>query len=177
MSEIAKRLEKAEKYLQKGKLSAALEEFREILIEDPANDSARQRAADICLSLNQDREAADHLSSLFDQYLAAGRTSEASNTYKKLIRLGPANSTRTLKYAQLIEKTSPRESLEAYRTAFQGLSKSGRDDEALVAIKKVVALDPTAENHQLESDLAIKTGDTKSAASSLLQLARLHEKA
>jgi diguanylate cyclase (GGDEF)-like protein len=177
MSEIAKRLEKAEKYLQKGKLSSALEEFREILIEDPANDSARQRAADICLSLNQDREAADHLSSLFDHYLAGSRTSEAANTYKKLIRLGPANSTRTLKYAQLIEKTSPRESLEAYRTAFQGLSKAGRDDEALLAIKKVVVLDPTAENYQLESDLAIKTGDNKSAATSLLQLARLHEKA
>ena len=46
MSDIAKRLERAEKYLQKGKQEPALEEFLGALKEDPRNDNVRQTAAD-----------------------------------------------------------------------------------------------------------------------------------
>ena len=52
-AEIARRVEKAEKLLQKGKTADALAEYLQILESDPQNDNVRQMAADLCLSLNQ----------------------------------------------------------------------------------------------------------------------------
>ena len=54
-AEIARRVEKAEKLLQKGKTADALAEYLQILEGDPQNDNVRQMAADLCLSLNKGR--------------------------------------------------------------------------------------------------------------------------
>ena len=52
-AEIAKRVERAEKLLQKGKTADALEEYQQVLDADPQNDSARQMAAELYLSLQR----------------------------------------------------------------------------------------------------------------------------
>ena len=77
MSDIAKRLERAEKYLQKGKQDAALEEYLEVLQEDPHNDNVRQTAADLSLTLGRNREAADLLQRLFETQAAANDQTRA----------------------------------------------------------------------------------------------------
>ena len=55
--EIARRVERGEKLLQKGKAAEALEEFLQTLAMDPANDTVRQMAADLSLSLQRLPEA------------------------------------------------------------------------------------------------------------------------
>jgi len=55
--EIARRVEKAEKLLQKGKTAEALAEYLLVLQDDPPNDNVRQMAADLCLSLNKGAQA------------------------------------------------------------------------------------------------------------------------
>jgi len=177
MSETAKRLEKAEKYLQKGKLSAALEEFREVLNEDPTNDQARQRAADLATSLNLTDEATHYLNELFDHTAGHGRPSEAISYYKKLQRMGPVSTERTFKYAQLVEKSSPREALEAFRSSYDALLAEGDKHNALTAIKRMVALEPSAENLRREAELAEAMGDREAAAVSLFQLGKQEEAA
>jgi HEAT repeat protein len=47
MADISKRLEKAEKYLQRSKPEAALEEYLNILDDEPKNEQVRQAAADL----------------------------------------------------------------------------------------------------------------------------------
>lgn len=177
MSETAKRLEKADKYLQKGKLSSALEELRLVLEEDPGNDYARQRAADLAMSLTLTDEALGYLGHLFDHSAAQNRAPDAISYYKKLLRLGPVDTERTFKYAQLIEKSSPREALEAFRTSFQALRAQGRQEDALLAIKKMVVIEPSADNLRHEAELAEAMGDKESAATSLFQLGKLEESA
>jgi hypothetical protein len=49
-AEIAKRVAQAEKLLQRGKTSDALDEYLQVLLEDPENDNVRSMAADLCLS-------------------------------------------------------------------------------------------------------------------------------
>lgn len=173
MSEIAKRLEKADKYLQKGKLSSALEELREVLKEDPGNDYARQRAADLATSLTLTEEAIEYLNTLFDHCAAHGRPSDAIANYKRLVRMGPVDTDRTFKFAQLSEKTSPREALEAYHTSLDAMLASGQKQDALLAIKRIVALEPNSENLRREAELAESMGDRQSAAASLFELAKL----
>src|SRR5437764_13001523 len=83
MADISKRLEKAEKYLQKGKVDSALEEYLSVLDVDPGNDKVRHTAADLFLQINRAEEAAALLSELFDRELALGDNTQASVTYKK----------------------------------------------------------------------------------------------
>src|SRR5579859_458403 len=57
MADIAKYIEKADKYLQRGKAEDALAELKNALDEEPENILVRERACDICISLNRQREA------------------------------------------------------------------------------------------------------------------------
>src|SRR5579872_947984 len=86
--EHTRRIERAEKLLQKGKAAEALEEYLLILRDDPENDVVRQLAADLCLSLSRNGDAVRLLGELFERQVGAGDATRASLTYKKLVRHG-----------------------------------------------------------------------------------------
>ena len=56
MPDFSKRLEKADKYLQKGRQADALDEYLEVLQEDPNQDGVRQSAADLSMALGKNAE-------------------------------------------------------------------------------------------------------------------------
>jgi len=85
-AEVARRVEKAEKLLQKGKTADALAEYLQILEGDSQNDNVRQMAAELCLSLNRGEQAVRLLGELFERQVAAADATRASLTYKKLAR-------------------------------------------------------------------------------------------
>src|SRR5947209_15028233 len=101
--EIARRVERGEKLLQKGKPAEALEEFLQILALDSANDTVRQMAADLCLSLQRMPEAVRLLGELFERQMAAGDAIRASLTYKKVARFTSPNCDQKMRFAQLLE--------------------------------------------------------------------------
>jgi uncharacterized protein HemY len=84
--DVARRIDKAEKLLQKGRTADALAEYLQILEDDPQNDNVRQIAADLCLSLNRGSMAVRLLGELFERQVAASDATRASLTYKKLAR-------------------------------------------------------------------------------------------
>ncbi|PWT71193.1 MAG: hypothetical protein C5B46_08555 [Proteobacteria bacterium] len=174
-SEIDKHLEKADKFLQKGKLSMALEELRQLLLLDPGNDHARQRAAELAISLSLSGEATHYLGELFDHAAAQSRGADAITYYRKLQRFGAPEFERTYTYAQLIEKSSPREAVEAFHASLDGLLARGRKEDAFSTIKKLVALEPCSDNYRREAELAESMGDKAAAAEALFQLGRLEE--
>src|SRR5437763_10212744 len=85
-AEIARRVERAEKLLQKGKTADALEEYLQVLAGDPENDTVRAMAADLCLSVQRTPDAVKLLGALFERQIEAGDATRASLTYKKLAR-------------------------------------------------------------------------------------------
>ena len=177
MPDVSKHLEKAEKHLQKGKLEQALDEFVNVLDLDPNEDTVRQRAADICLSLNRERQASLLLGDAFDHYLAADRVSEASTTYKKLLRLGRVTAERTYRLAQLFDKhNSRRDALEAYDQAATDFLAQGRKQSALTALRRMMALEPNADVCRREATLAEQVGDRKGAGASFFQLGQFLRK-
>ena len=177
MPDVSKHLEKAEKHLQKGKLEQALDEFVNVLDLDPNEDTVRQRAADICLSLNRERQASLLLGDAFDHYLAADRVSEASTTYKKLLRLGRVTAERTFRLAQLFDKhNSRRDALEAYDLAATDFLAQGRKQSALTALRRMMALEPNTEVCRREATLAEQVGDRKGAGASFFQLGQFLRK-
>src|SRR5438552_12973227 len=89
MSDASKRLEKADKYLQKGKVEDALNELLAAVDDDPENNLVCERAADMCISQNRHKDAAGLLAGLFDRLSASGDQAKALVTYKKLARIRP----------------------------------------------------------------------------------------
>jgi diguanylate cyclase (GGDEF)-like protein len=172
-AEIAKRVDRAEKFLQKGKTADALEEFLAVLLEDPENDSVRQMAADLCVSLNRTQEAVKLLSQLFDRQISASDTSRASLTYKRLARLVNPTYDQKFRFAQLAEGSNKKLALETYESALADQMKLGREPEALPTLKALVNLDPDEKNLLKLGELSSKLGDKKGAAAAFAQVAEI----
>jgi diguanylate cyclase (GGDEF)-like protein len=175
MADISKRLDKAEKYLQKGKPEAALEEYLAALEEDPRNDQVRQTAADLCLAVGRAGEAASLLSYLFEQEAEANEVAKGIVTYKKLAKISVPTPLQTFYYAQMAERKDKREALEAYETALAGFEKQRKAAEALAAARRIVAMAPTMENLQRAGDKAALLGEGSVAANCFVRLGQLKD--
>jgi len=173
--EIARRVERGEKLLQKGKAGEALEEFLQTLALDPTNDTVRQMAADLCLSLQRLPEAVHLLGELFERQLAAGDAMRASLTYKKLARFANPNCDQKVRFGQLLENSNRKLALETYEAAFDDLSRQSRKSDALNVLKRMVALDASDRNTKRLGELSSELGDGKQAAASFLKLAQQAE--
>ncbi|HEY6253067.1 MAG TPA: tetratricopeptide repeat protein, partial [Candidatus Angelobacter sp.] len=176
MPDISKRLDKAERHLQKGRPEAALEEYLSALEEDPRNDQVRQAAADLCLKCGRNSEAATLLSTVLDQQVSSGDPRGAI-TYKKLARIATPSPFQTLQYAQLIAKKDKQEALDAYTAAMHGFELQRQEKQALAAARRLVELAPTVENLQRAGEKAASLGQVQTAASNFVELGTLKEQA
>jgi diguanylate cyclase (GGDEF)-like protein len=174
-AEISKRVERAEKYLQKAKTAEALTEFLAVLEIDPENDSVRQMAADLCVSLSRTADAVRLLGQLFDRQLGAGDVSRASLTYKRLARLVNPSTQQKLGFARLIEQSNKKLALETYESAYTDLVKQGKKQESLDVLKRLVDLDPNDKNLLRLGELCSELKDGKGAAAAYVRIAELRE--
>lgn len=174
MSDISKRLEKAERYLQRGKSEAALEEYLGALEEDPKNEQVRQTAADLCLACGRTSEAAALLSYLLDDQIAAS-DAHVVLTYKKLAKIATPTPAQTFHYARLIEKKDKREAFESYKQALSGFERTRMEKQALAAAIQMVEMAPTTENLQRVAEKAAALGHAEIAADHFIRLGLLKE--
>ena len=172
-AEITKRVERAEKLLQKGKTAEALEDYLQVLAAEPSNDTVCQMAADLCLSLQKIPQAVKLLGDLFERQIEAGDATRASLTYKKLGRFVTPTWEQKLKFGELLEKSHPKQALETYESVFQELTKQGRKKDSLPALKRLLALDSSEATLQRLGELSSEVGDSKAAAAAFLKLAQL----
>ncbi|PYP88941.1 MAG: hypothetical protein DMG65_14535 [Candidatus Angelobacter sp. Gp1-AA117] len=172
MPDISKRLDKAEKYLQKGKPEAALEEYLAALEEDPKNEVVRQTAADLCIAAGRNSEAATLLGYLFDEQR---NDPTGIVTYKKLVKVSTPSPLQTFHYANLLVRKDKREALEAYQIALQGFERLRQEKNALAAAKCIVELSPTSANLQRAGEKAASLGEGNTAALNFLKLGLLQE--
>lgn len=169
MADVSKRLEKAEKLLQRGKQHDALKELLRATEEDPHNDLVKLQAADLSASLQQIGDAVRLYRQLFDRQVAVGDAVSAPLTYKKLAHLERPTLSRTLAYASLIERSNRDEALSLYRTAVKQLSN---DPEQAVAVQsRIVALDASADEYERLANLQASLGETGPMAESLMRAA------
>src|ERR1035438_6805985 len=173
--EIARRVEKAEKLLQKGKTPDALAEYLQILESDPQNDNVRQMTADLCLSLNRGVQAAQLLGELFERQVAAADATRASLTYKKLARYTNPTWEQKVRFGQLLEQSNKKLAIGTYENALEDLQRQGRKEEALLVLRRITGLEPSQPNHLRVAESAAELGEHVMASHSYLQLAELAE--
>src|SRR5438105_11323471 len=176
MSDASKRQEKADKYLQKGKVEDALSELLAAVDDDPENNLVCERAADICISQNRHKDAAGLLAGLFDRLSASGEQAKALVTYKKLARISTPRVEQTFRFAQYLEKSNKKEAAELFQKAAEGFVAAGQKNDALAAYKRLVALEPTLPNLKAAGELAQAAGDAKTAAAAFVQAGELEKK-
>jgi diguanylate cyclase (GGDEF)-like protein len=174
-AEIARRVEKAEKLLQKGKTADALAEYLQILEADPQNDNVRQMAADLCLSLNRGVQAAQLLGELFERQVAAADATRASLTYKKLARYADPTWEQKVRFGQLLENSNKKLAIGTYENALEDLRRQGRKEETLLVLQRIVNLEPSQPNYLRAAELSAELGEHVMASQSFLQLAELTE--
>src|SRR6478672_12712534 len=130
-AELGKRIERAEKLLQKGKTAEALEEYLLVLKDDHENDVVRQLTADLCLSLSRNAEAVKLLGELFERQVTAGDPTRASLTYKKLARHGSPTWQQKFRFGQLLENSNKKLAIGTYENALDDLAKQHKKAESL----------------------------------------------
>lgn len=168
----SKRLEKAEKLLGKGKADEALQEFLLVVREEPGNDVARENAADLCMSMQRNTDAAALLTELFDRQAASGSSAKAVVTFKKLARVANPGVDQTLRYAQLAERASRKEAIEAYELVAKVFGNANRKRDEFNAVQRLARLDPTPNHIEREGMLAAELRDEKHAALCFMQLGK-----
>jgi diguanylate cyclase (GGDEF)-like protein len=176
-TEIAKRVSQAEKLLQKGKTGDALDEYLQILLEDPENDNVRSMAADLCLSLSRTAEAVTLLGDLFERQVGLGDSTRASLTYKKLARHGNPTWQQKFRFGQLLENSNKKLAIGTYENALDDLSKQRKKTEALQVLTRMVSLEPTQANFLRLAELSSDLGQRQQAAASFLRVAELAQEA
>jgi diguanylate cyclase (GGDEF)-like protein len=174
-AEITRRVERAEKLLQKGKTNDALEEYLQVLAEDPQNDAVRQMAAELCLSQQRTTDAVKLLGELFERQIEAGDATRASLTYKKMARYVNPTWSQKIRFGEILEASNRKLALETYENALEELVKQARKPDALEVLKRIVALDPSERNFLRLAENLAQAGDSPNAAVAFLKLAQLTE--
>ena len=174
-AELAKRVERAEKLLQKGKTPEALEEYLLVLRDDPENDIVRQLAADLCLSLSRNADAVKLLGELFEKQVGAGDATRASLTYKKLARHGNPTWQQKFRFGQLLEGSNKKLAVGTYEAALQDVAKLGKKQELAEILDRIVAIEPTQANLLRVAELASELGNRKASAAAFQRIAVLAE--
>ena len=172
-AELGKRIERAEKLLQKGKTAEALEEYLQVLRDDHENDVVRQLSADLCLSVNRNPDAVKLLGDLFERQVAAGDATRASLTYKKLARHGSPTWQQKFRFGQLLEGSNKKLAVGTYESALTDLAKLGKKQETAQVLDRIVAIEPTQPNLMRVAELASELGNRKLAAGAFARAAQL----
>ncbi len=172
-AEQGKRIERAEKLLQKGKAAEALEEYLLALRDNPENDTVRQLAADLCLSQNRTHDAVRLLGELFERQVKAEDATRASLTYKKLARHGSPTWEQKFRFGQLLEGSNKKLAVGTYESALSDLAKLENKKGALEVLGRVVALEPIQANFLRVAELSSEVGDSKAAAAAFKRVAQL----
>ena len=172
-AELDRRIEKAEKLLQKGKTADALAEYLQILENDPENDNVRQMAAELSLSLNKGAQAARLLGELFERQVSAMDATRASLTYKKLARYTNPSWEQKVSFGQLLEHSNKKLAIGTYENALEDLQRQGKKEEALLVMQRIVNLEPSEANQLRIAELSADMGEHVMASQAFLQLAEM----
>lgn len=177
MPDLSRHYDKAEKLIQKGKLDAALETYEDALEEDPRDERAREGAAELCLSMNDNARAAELLDSLLRDYVRGLNASKAVPTFKKLLRLGRPLLDVVMEYGEMMESYNRRDAIEAYETGVKQFQGERDLERAMAAMAHIVILDPRPENFRRQAEIASSAGEHEFAAKAYIRYAQDLEKA
>jgi tetratricopeptide (TPR) repeat protein len=149
----AKVLRAAEKFLAQGKLSAAINEYRQIVENDADDFMALNVLGDLYARANQKDQAVACFTRIADHYREQGFSLKAVAMYKKVERLQPGSVEVASQLAALYESQGLLvEARTQYMIVAESYSRAGQTSKLLTVLRRVADLDP--ENIEIRRRLA-----------------------
>jgi tetratricopeptide (TPR) repeat protein len=141
----------ASKYVQQGRLPAAIEEYRKILQAEPSNTTVLNILGDLYVKVGNKVEAVNCFVSIADYYKQAGSISKAIATLKKASKVEPQSPEIALKLGALYARENLwGEARQQYLWAAEQYSQAGRIEEALSIYQRITEHDPEKAGVQIK---------------------------
>ena len=166
----AKTLEAAKKFVDKGKLPAAIEEYRKILAKDPKDLTILNTVGDLYVRLGKKDEAVKCFYELADNYLEKGFTLRGIAVYKRITKMDSESFQAILKLGELYASQGlMKDSRSHYLQAVDYCMRRNDKARARDVFEKILLLDK--ENPKLQyrmAELYAETGKREDAIAAYL---------
>jgi tetratricopeptide (TPR) repeat protein len=141
----------AEKYVQRGKIDAAIKEYRKVLAEYPSDANTLNRVGDLYARLEKFDEAVKFFTQIAEQYTKDGFFVKAIAIYKKIIKLDP---TSLAVYERLAELYWRQGLINEARTQYQVLAdyytRHSNATSAITIYQKMAEVEPENPSYRLK---------------------------
>jgi tetratricopeptide (TPR) repeat protein len=170
----SKVLHSAQLFASKGQFDAAINEWKKLAAETPADGSIHNSIGDLHLKRNASVDAVASFIQAANAFRAEGATLKAIATYKKVLKLDPS---RYDMYRHLGDLNAERGLLSSavmdYLTLGKHYLKARKTKEALDIYKKIVSQDPSnLDAQQRVAELCLQENMQDEATKVYLQLGR-----
>lgn len=139
----AKVLEDIQKYVQRGQIDKAIEEYERVLKIDPRDYKLRQKLGDLYLRKGKNAEAVNQYMQVAECYIRDGFYLKAIALYSQILRTDPSKLSIYEKLAELYKKQGLiGEAVARLRTLAEIYEKQRNLSEAMQTWEKIINLDP-----------------------------------
>ncbi len=175
MADIDKYLEKAEKYLSKGKYDAAIEEYKSALQLSPNNIELLRTVGDLYVRAGSPGDATRYYGDLFDKLAERNDATKAVLLFRKSLQQTPQPAERHARLGALLQRQGKSgEAVEAYRTALDLFRKAGNAAGILDSLERLTTLEPDNAHAQVAlGEQAQRMNKTGEAAKAFLRAGQL----
>ena len=142
MADIEKHLEKAEKYVSKGKLLDAVQEYAAAYKLAPQNLDYLRSMGDLSAKGGKSEQALGYYGELFDKYCEKNDATRAVPLFRKSLQGVPQPPERVARLGLLLQRSRKNdEAAEAFRSALELFQKAGNAAGTLDALQRLAEIE------------------------------------
>ena len=139
-----KALRKAEKYVVRGNIPAAIEQFRKVVEDDAEDLTSANTLGDLYVRAGEIRGAIPHFTRIAGRYRESGFTLKAIGILKKIARLDETNIEAAMELAGLYcERRLLVEARRQYMQIAATSERAGQKQKVRLAFQKIAEMEPS----------------------------------
>lgn len=173
--DIAKQLDKAKRFVEKGRIDEAIEAYQSALADAPNHQESMQSLGDLFTMQKRPDRAAVYYGMLFDRLTSPREEPKAVALYVRFLKQHQQPPERVARFALLLQKQSrAEEAIEQFTSAALAYELSGKGEDALACFVRITQLDPeNRDRHIAVAQLAERLGNNAAASRGYLSAGQL----
>lgn len=168
-----KTIKQAEKYVQQGKVEAAIKEYEAVAKAEPGDVTISNILGDLYQRANRVDEAAARFAHVAEYYRKGNQMPQAVATYRKLVRLAPDRPEHALTLADLFRKQGmAADARQMFQQAADAARRINSPNTLIAALRELSKMDGDSANTKFElAEAFAATGQRNDATEAYLAAA------